>query len=95
MDELFASGIKLAYQPEFNLIFEVCDETEASNVQRNRLNCSSFDVCLDWAKYHKNVSVLLVDKYAEDDYARGDFVGENSEPLLCGLEDGVVYSVGK
>ena len=95
MDELIASGIKLAYHPGFNLIFQQGDETEASDLKRNHLNCSSFEVCLDWAKYQNNVSVLLADKEAEDGYARGDFVGENSEPLLCGLEDGVFYSVGQ
>jgi hypothetical protein len=41
------------------------------------------------------VSILLNDKFAEDNYARGNFVGENSEPLLCRLEDGVVYSYGQ
>ena len=95
MDELFASGIKLAYLPGFNNIFEIGDETVASKVKRNRLNCSSYEVCLDWAKYHENVSVLLIDKFAEDSYASGDFVGENSEPMLCSLEDGVVYSFGQ
>jgi hypothetical protein len=41
------------------------------------------------------VSVLLVDKVAEDKYVVGDFVGENSKPLLCSLEDGIVYSFGQ
>jgi hypothetical protein len=94
MDELFASGIKLVYLPESNFIFENFDETEASNVQRNTVNCSSYELCLDWAKYHKNLSVLLFDKYAADRYAYGDFVGQNSEPLMCRLEDGVVYTSG-
>jgi hypothetical protein len=46
---------------------------------------------VNWAKYRKNVAVLLVDNIAERKYATGDYVGENSEPLLCRLEDGVVY----
>jgi hypothetical protein len=37
----------------------------------------------------------LLDKHAEDNYAAGFFVGENSEPLLCRLEDGVVYTFGQ
>jgi hypothetical protein len=49
---------------------------------------------VDWAKYQKNVSVLLIDLNAEEFYARGDFFGENSEPLVCRLEDGVVFSNG-
>jgi hypothetical protein len=94
MDELFESGIKLAYQPEYSFIFDNGDETERSKVQRNRANCPSFEVCLDWAKYQKNVSILLIDIDAESKYAVGDFVGENSEPLLCRLEDGVVFTAG-
>jgi hypothetical protein len=94
MDELFASGIKLAYAPGHNNIFENGDETEKSMVQTNRLNCPLIRVCENWAKYQKNVSILLLDKVAEDKYASGDYVGENSEHLLCKLEDGVVYSTG-
>jgi hypothetical protein len=95
MDELFTSGIGLAYPPGENFIFEKGDERESSNVKRNRVNCPSFEVCVEWAKYQKNVSVLLLDKVAEDNYAAGYFVGENSEPLLCRLEDGIVYSFGQ
>jgi hypothetical protein len=83
MDELLDSGIKLAYQEVYNFIFENTDETEASKVQRNRLNCPSFNVCLNWAKFQKNVSILLSDIDAETAYAGGHFVGENSEPLVC------------
>jgi len=94
MEELFASGIKLAYQTGQNFIFENGDETEKLIVQRNRANCPSIQVCENWAKYQKNVSILVADKVAEDNYARGDYVGENSEQLLCKLEDGVVFSSG-
>jgi HKD family nuclease len=66
MDELFTSGIKLAYPPEYSFIFENGDETELSTVQKNLANCQSFGICVDWAMYQKNVSLLLVDKVAED-----------------------------
>jgi len=91
MDELFASGINLAYPTEYNFIFEQLGGTELSNVERNRANCPSYMVCVNWAKYHKNVSILIADKMAELSYARGSFVGVKSEPLVCMLEDGVVY----
>jgi hypothetical protein len=94
MNQLFASGIKLAYAPGYNNIFEKGDETEKSILQRNRVNCPSIRVCETWAKYQKNISILLLDKVAEDNYARGNFVGENSENLLCKLEDGVVFTTG-
>jgi len=90
MDEMFASGIKLAYPPEYSFIIENGDETELSNVQRNLGNCPSYDVCVNWAKYHKNVSILMVDRLAEV-----KFLGENSEPLVCRLDDGIVYSYGQ
>jgi hypothetical protein len=92
MDELFASGIGLAYPPEYNLFVENGDETEVSKVKQKRVICPSYDICVDWAKYHKNVSVLLLDKVVEEKYAWGEFVGEKSESLLCRLEDGVVFN---
>jgi hypothetical protein len=95
MDELYASGIGLAYPPGVNFIFENGDGTELSKVLRNRVNCPSFEFCLDWAMYEKNVSVLFLDRDVEDDYASGYLLGENSEPLLCRLEDGKVYSFGQ
>jgi hypothetical protein len=94
MDELFASGIQLAYQQTHNFFLEVGDERQASSLRRNRVNCPSFEDCVNWAKYQKNVSVLLSDANAEENYASGAFVGENSEPLLCRLEDGVVFNTG-
>jgi len=36
---------------------------------------------------------LVADITAELNYAIGDFVGENSKPLLCRLADGVVIHV--
>jgi hypothetical protein len=95
IDELFASGIKLAYPPEYNFIFKNGDETEASKVLRNRANCPSFDVCENWAKYKNNVSILLTDMVAEEMHAFGGYFGQKSEPLVCGLEDGVVFTSGQ
>ena len=91
MDELFASGIKLAYTPEFKIFFEG-EETEVSKVKRNLLNCSPFELCVDWAVNRRNLAIFLSDAVAEIHYARGYFVGENSEPLMCSLEDGVFYN---
>jgi len=91
MDELFASGIKLAFETDFSFLTQTGVETEVSNVHKNLANCPSFDVCLDWAIDRKNVSILLFDIRVEIMYAIGILVGENSKPLLCRLEDGVVF----
>ena len=95
IDELFSSGSRLAYPEGSNFLIEENIGPESLEVQRKRVNCLSYDECVDWAIYHKNVSLLLADKSAEEHYARGDFVGENSESLLCRLEDGVIYSFGQ
>jgi len=94
MDELFASGIKLAYPKQYSYIFERGDETELTKLQRNIANCPSYKICVNWAKYQKNVSFLMMDSNAEILYDGGLFVGDNSEPLVCRLEDGVVYFSG-
>ena len=60
MDELFASETMLAYPPKYTYIFENGDETEVSKVQRISLNCPSFEVCMGWTIYHKNVSIFFV-----------------------------------
>jgi hypothetical protein len=92
MDELFASGITLAYDASHSFIFEVGDETEVSNLKQNNASCPSLDVCFEWANYHRNVSILLSDMSVETFYPLGIFFGENGEPFLCRLEDGVMFS---
>jgi hypothetical protein len=95
MDELFASGIKLAMDPELISFFDHGDETVASNIQKNLANCPSIEICMGWAKYQKNVSVLFSDVYAKIHYATGNSVGENSELLLCSLKDDAVFHTGR
>jgi hypothetical protein len=94
MDELFTSGTKLAYPPDYDYIFKYGDEKEALKAHSNRVNCPSKMICLNWALHQKNVSVLLSDIFAELLYANGYFIGEDSESLLCKLEDGTVYNTG-
>lgn len=59
MDDLFASGIKLAYAPEYSFIIENCDKTEALKFQCNHVNCPSHVVCANWVKYQKNISIFF------------------------------------
>jgi hypothetical protein len=93
MDELFGSGMKLAYDPIYSYNIEYGDETEVSNVKRNQVNCPSFEVCLNWAMYQKNVSVLLSDFYFQF-FLNGGVFPEAREPLLCRLNDGVFTNTG-
>jgi hypothetical protein len=89
MDELFGSGMKLAYLPIYSSVFEYGDETELSNVIRNKVDCPSFNVCVEWAAYYKNVSVFMSDFFFETFSDNGGFVGSNREPLICRIDDGV------
>jgi hypothetical protein len=68
---------------------------EGSKIKSQSANCPSFDVCMNWAMYQKNVSIFLSDIDAELHYAYGTFVGENSEHLVCRLEDGVFLNTGQ
>jgi hypothetical protein len=87
MDELLYSGITLAYPPTYDFIFDNGDETETSRVQSNRVNCPSFYVCVDWAKYKKNLPILLVYVDAVRNYAIGDYIGENYRPFMNTFEE--------
>jgi hypothetical protein len=89
MDELLGSGMKLAYQPEHSFVFENGDETEVSNVRRMKANCPSPEVCVDWAKYNKNVSVFMSDQIFQYESSQFRYVGGNGEPLFCGIDDGM------
>jgi hypothetical protein len=84
MDELFASGMKLFCDPHFSFLLHTGDETEVSNIYRNLANCPSYWVCEDWAKYQKNISILLTDIYAELGYATGFFLARTLNPCCAG-----------
>jgi hypothetical protein len=49
-DELFASGIRLAYPAVWSSIFENGDETVVPKLQRNSLNFPLLEVCMYWTK---------------------------------------------
>jgi hypothetical protein len=42
--------------------------------------------------YQKNVSISVLDNVVEENYFAAVYVGENSESLLCRLEDGLVFN---
>jgi hypothetical protein len=95
MGELSASGLKFAFYPSYDNYYQIGDETEVSKIHRNRVNCQLNKECIEWAMYHKNVSFFLDEYDAEFFYALGYFVGENSKPLVCKLEDGVIIAYTK
>jgi hypothetical protein len=56
-------------------------------------NCPSIEVCVNWAKNYKNVSVFLPDHYLQIASVNGYNVGENGETLLCKIDDVVFFNV--
>jgi hypothetical protein len=94
MDELFASGLKLAYLSSYSTIFESVDKTYALKVQRNGVICPSYEDCIDWVHYQYNISFLLPDDFFEENVALGDYLGQNSKPFLCGITDGLFRTSG-
>ena len=95
MDVLLGSCIGIAYPEILNVFFDEIDGMESLQIKSNYVNCSSYDVCVEWAKYHTNILIYLLDKFAEICYANDDLGGDNSEPLLCKIEDGVFISFGQ
>jgi hypothetical protein len=89
MDELFVSGMKLAYDPMHSSVFENSNDKDVLNVKRMKANCPSLEVCVNWAKYYKNVSVFMPDYDFQLQSDNGVYVGGNGEPLLYGIDDGV------
>jgi hypothetical protein len=53
-----------------------------------------YQVRVNWAVYQKKVSIFLFDIISEGHYVLVCFVGENSENLLCRLEDGLIFTTG-
>jgi hypothetical protein len=84
MDELFVSGMKLAYLPIHSFVFENGNETEVSNVRRLKANCPSFEECVNWAKYYKNVSVFLSDFDFQIRFDNGGYVSGNGNLCYAG-----------
>jgi hypothetical protein len=76
LDELFASDIKFAYSKYYNSIFENDDERETSKVQRNHVDCPTYEVCVNLALYQKMIPIILSDLIDEGYYTIGYFVGE-------------------
>jgi hypothetical protein len=93
MDELLASGIFITYLLKYKFLF-VNDDVISTHIQSRPMVSAWVHDILKWAVYHKNVSIFMGDLHVEAFFALGYLVGENSEPLLCKLEDGTFYNDG-
>jgi hypothetical protein len=87
IEEVSAAGIKFYYKPEYKFLIE----GNKTSVLGRRRRPKPFMI---WASYHKNISLFYDDLFIQGFYARGEYVGENGEPLLCKLKEGPVYNNG-
>jgi hypothetical protein len=91
INEVSAAGISFIYSREFNFLFDY-DKTLVSKVETMRQKDVEITDIMEWIIQHKNISLFLDDFSIETFYAGGEFVGENGEPLMCKLKDGLVYN---
>jgi hypothetical protein len=91
MDELLASGILLLYDSKFNFLF-IKDDKIITHIQTQHEDFAVWEFGLSWAIIHKNTSLFLEDMEAEIMFAFSTLNHENSEPVLCKLEDGMIYN---
>ena len=54
----------------------------------------AYHICFEWTIYNKIASLFVSDFLAELNYSICKFIGQSSEPLMCRLEDGIVFSSG-
>jgi hypothetical protein len=87
MNEVSAAGISSFYSPEYNFLFENVDET----VQIMPWQYHKIYESINWVSVHKNMSLFFDDLWIESYNYWGNFSGGYSEPVMCKLEDDLVY----
>jgi hypothetical protein len=87
IEDVSAAGISFYYKQEYKFLIE----GNKSAVLGKRREPTPV---MEWASYHKNVSLFYDDLFIQGFYARGEYVDENGESLLCKLKDGPVYKNG-
>ncbi|KDR23129.1 hypothetical protein L798_15211 [Zootermopsis nevadensis] len=90
MDQMLASEIKYGYHPVLDDVYRQSGDAHASTILRNRMSCPVHAICLKWAFTFKNISLILDELSTDEQYASSRLMDENSKPLLCPIDDGVV-----
>jgi hypothetical protein len=90
MDHMIASEINYGYHPILDEVYRESGDVHAPTILRNRVLCPVHAICLKWAYTYKNISLILDELSTEEQFARSRLMDENSKPLLCHLDDGVI-----
>ena len=93
IDQMLASKIKYGYHPSFDYIYDFADDANSHIIRENRVLCPNTRACLKWALDYKNISMILADLSIEEKYFTSSLMDENSKPLICPLDDGILMTI--
>jgi hypothetical protein len=93
IDQMLASKINYGYIPLLDEMYNETDDVNSRIILRNRVPCLNSSVCLKWAHDYKNISIILDEANIEEKYATSSLMDENSKPLICSLDDGIIMTV--
>lgn len=93
IDQMLASKIRYGYNPHFDNIFIEADDENSQKILENRVLCPILIACFKWAKDYKNISLIIEELSVEEKYSTSSLIDENSKPLICPLDDGIVMTV--
>jgi hypothetical protein len=89
---MLTSKIKYGYDPNIDYLYNETDDAIDHTILKNRVPCHSATACLQWAHDYKNISVILFDELVEEKYSNSSLMDENSKPLICPLDDGILMT---
>jgi len=92
IDQMLASKIKYAYHPIFEDIYNETDDVNSHILKENRLLCPDTNACIKWAQNYKNISMIIDEVGFEERLYTSRLMDENSKPLICPLDDGIVMT---
>jgi hypothetical protein len=87
---MLASAIKYGYNLLFDCVYNENGDMYSSITLRNRVLCPIHAICMKWAYVYKNILLILDELSIEEGYSSSSSMDENSEPLLCSLEVGLL-----
>ena len=93
IDQMLASKIKHGYHPDLDYFYDITDDVDSHIIQENRILCPNVSVCFKWAHDHRNISIILNELTVEEKFLTSNELDENSKPLICPLDDGILMTV--
>ena len=90
IDQMLDSKIKYGYFDVFDDIYKQNDDVKSHMILENRVLCTDLLACFNWARDYKNISIILDELSVEEKYSNSMLLDENSMPLICPLDDGIV-----